>query len=101
MLSYPQLNYTDEDLENIKVLFRSADCLTLWGLPYNLREGQSPRDLQKDWSHDWIYLGNPGWWGNLSQISIGRILIFLDSLEDIPHGPYEFCQVERKANASR
>ena len=36
---------------SIKILFRSPDTLTLWGIPYEMRPGQSPGDLWRSNSH--------------------------------------------------
>ena len=33
------------NLESIKVLFRAPDSLTLYGISYDMREGQAPGDL--------------------------------------------------------
>lgn len=71
-------------LRAVKVLYLDQH-LTLWGLPYELRPGQSPRDIERaprphtctgrcygcgggeprGIPDDWIYLGNCGSWGHL------------------------------------
>lgn len=73
---------TKADLDKIVVLWRQPDTLALWGIPYAMREScqQTPYDLWRvAHSHrapmsragqvkrvnisDWIWLGQPGWYG--------------------------------------
>lgn len=68
---------TREKLANIAVLYREKINLTLWGIPYEMREGQQPSDLKRAYDNyvppkpghygssnidlsDWICLGYPG-----------------------------------------
>ena len=95
------------DLRKIKILFRTAD-LALYGIPYDLRPGQQPIHLWRahqdyvpnpgqygsrriDLS-DWLYLGSPGWWGNLSKDDQTAIQAFLEG-KDVPGNPYEWTRV--------
>ena len=103
------------DLSSIRVLYRQPDTLSLWGIPYDLRPGQSPRDL---WNaprpdvlaraagrsgalmyapgplDDWIWLGCPGWWGNISRDDQQQIATWLEKLGDlVPDNPCEWAVV--------
>ena len=100
------MNY-DNLAERIVVLFRAADTMQLWGLPYRMRDevSQSPRHL---WNRpgyggeyrapgpleDWIYLGSPGWWGHLNDEQQTAVKEFLSRVEWVPEGPYEWCYAE-------
>jgi hypothetical protein len=97
----------------IFVLYRKPDALGLYGIPYRMREGQSPRDLQK--AHDdyvpprpghygskqtdlsdWVYLGHPGWWGDMGAGHPVRKAIVAFAAEHpdaIPRGPYEWVDL--------
>jgi hypothetical protein len=78
------------DLAKIRVLYRKPLTLALYGIPYEMRPGQSPRDIERgvqeardhwyrlhpsakmhspfptDFTAEWIWLGSPGWWGEIS-----------------------------------
>lgn len=108
------------DLNKIQVLWRQSDTMALYGIPYNMREGQSPRDIfMAEWPgilqpgerkatprkhsgqvpSDWIYLGNPGWWGSISrddQAKIQKFLEFFKAKDLIPGGPNEFCELHEE-----
>jgi hypothetical protein len=109
---------TDADLDrrlaSIRVLWRQPDTLTLWGVPYEMKAhvGQQPYDLWRarrdhvpprsgaygapalDLS-DWIYLGEPGWFGACSREEIASIGLWLASLPNdaIPGGPCEWTRL--------
>lgn len=110
------------DLASIRTLYRQPDCLALWGIPYNMRPGQSPRDL---WNaprpdvlarvagrsgammhapgplDDWIFLGCPGWWCNIPREDQQQIQIWLDKLGDlVPGNPCEWATVPRLDTAT-
>ena len=73
-------------LASVKVLWRAPDHMSLWGIPYRMRDevGQTPNHLHKahsEWRErrswgspfpgernidlsDWLWLGSPGWWGS-------------------------------------
>ncbi len=86
--------------------------MTLWGIPYPMRPGQSPRDLlgppsvadngrgvfqnrREPSELGWIYLGGPGWWGSHDLEAMARAYAWLaERSADIPQGPYEWCTVE-------
>lgn len=103
------------DLSSIRVLYRQPDTLALWGIPYDLRPGQSPRDL---WNaprpdvlaraagrsgamihapgplDDWIWLGCPGWWCNIERADQQQIAAWLEKLGDlVPDNPCEWAVV--------
>jgi len=97
-------------LSSIRVLFRAPDALTLWGIPYEMRPGQSPRhllDAYRTWvaprpGHygsnqiklGWIYLGEPGWFGSMSRARRAEVDAFLSKhKDDIPQGPYEWTRL--------
>jgi len=107
-------------LSEIVVLWRQPDTMALWGIPYDMRPGQSPRDLYegrkvpdtlaaaRGWygrtipspgpREGWIWLGSPGWWGNLDQRSQDTISSWLDGVTagnrlDLPQGPAEWILV--------
>jgi hypothetical protein len=105
---------TFEHLTTIRVLWRQPDTMALWGIPYEMREGQSPYDLWKStrepdtrkiaagWygatlvvpgpRQNWIWLGTPGWWGNLSILEQATIQAFLKPLAGhIPGSPCEWA----------
>lgn len=99
------------DLSQIKVLWRQPDTMALWGIPYEMRSGQSPKDIWKshhDWEpplfghygskqtdiSDWVYLGNPGWWGNIPTEDYTVIQEFLDKTKEaglLPENPGEWA----------
>jgi hypothetical protein len=82
------------DLSTIKALFRQPDTLALWGIPHELRPGQSPKDLHARYRSDWIFLGYPGWYGNMPESRIVEIKQFLATQRDnIPMNPYEWSIV--------
>ena len=100
---------TADKLQTVKILYRAPDSLALWGIPYSMRPGQAPRDLQRardsyqaprpghygskpvDLS-DWIFLGYPGSLGGLTAAETETIAAFLADKE-IPGNPYEWCEV--------
>lgn len=102
----------------IRVLYRQPDTMALWGIPYALRPGQSPRDLwegrkipdtiaaARGWygrtisspgpRADWVWLGQPGWYGTLSPEMIEATKLFLESLRglaQIPEDPAEWVDL--------
>lgn len=107
-------------LETIRVLWRRPDTMELWGIPYDMREGQAPRDLYNGRRipdtcaiaagrygatihapgvrEDWIYLGAPGWWGSLSaheQALIEAYLAKIAFADGIPSSPGEWLKIRR------
>ena len=90
------------DLSTIKVLYRQSDCMSLWGVPYQMRPGQSPGDIRRAGnigvcgSPLWTYLGGPGWWGNISREDQAVIEAFLAPIRRadlIPTGPEEWTDL--------
>jgi hypothetical protein len=97
-------------LDSVRVLYRDGN-MQLWGIPYKMRPGQQPRDLER--AHhdyvpprygyygskqisisDWIWLGSPGWWGGLSNRSIAETKDFLEEYREyVPRGPYEWSEL--------
>ena len=83
-----------EKLKTIKVLYRRPDCLTLYGIPYEMRPHQSPKDILEKYRGDWIYLGTPGWYNHYSEIEIKLIKYFLAKLGDrVPEWPHEWSRL--------
>lgn len=102
------LNDFDMKLAGIRVLWRAPDTLDLWGIPYEMRPGQTPLDLfrasQK--THptrgfltsiaDWVWLGQPGWWGHLRRDEQTLIRAYLEKYADlVPKNPPEFCSLPK------
>ena len=106
------------DLSEIKVLFRAPDSLALWGIPYEMRPGQAPRNLWDGNRREdvlaqargyvgatmsapgpregWVWLGTPGWWGNLNseaQRAIQEFLAPLKAKGAVPGWPYEWVSI--------
>lgn len=78
-------------LHTIRVLYRQDDTMSLWGIPYDMRPGQQPRDIGQAHRGSWIWLGSPGWWGNYTAAERRQIETFLASVKDrIPQGPNEW-----------
>jgi hypothetical protein len=113
-------------LATIRVLWRRDDTMELWGIPYNMRPEQSPRDLYMGRRipdtlalargyygatikapgvrEDWIYLGAPGWWGHLSDIEQQTIQAFLAPLRAagvVPEGPCEWAPIKNPLSRLR
>lgn len=108
------------DLDKIVVLWRQPDLLALWGIPYAMREGcgQTPkhlwdareRDMRRPFRSgvyqskpvdlsDWIWLGQPGWWGSLLPEERAAIEVWLSPLEMlglVPGGPCEFVDLRKE-----
>lgn len=78
-------------LNTIKVLYRQPDTLALWGIPYEMRRGQQPRDLWERRGDSWIWLGSPGWYGSMSKSDQAAVKAFLDQhREAVPENPHEW-----------
>lgn len=105
-------------LGDIKVLFRAPDSLALYGIPYEMRPGQSPSDLWRGRRiedttarargylgatisvpgprEDWVWLGTPGWYGNLdadAQRVVREYLLPLQAMGVVPGGPFEWSRL--------
>lgn len=104
-------------LPTIRTLYRQPDTLSLWGIPYAMREGQTPRDI---WNAprpdllaqaagrygatmhapgpqpDWVWLGCPGWWGSIDDSRDQRAIVeWLATLGDsVPVNPCEWASVQ-------
>lgn len=111
-MTAPVYEVTDAMLASIRVLFRRDDSLCLYGIPYDMRPGQSPGDIwraskayrprasiyemqapHRDWTSDWIWLGSPGWFGSMSPEAIVRVKAWLaerKAKDEIPGGPFEW-----------
>lgn len=90
---------TPENLAKIKVLFRTSDTLILWGICYEMRAdvGQAPRDIAEDLRGDWIYLGQPGWFGSMTRDEVDATKAFLaEHADEIPEGPNEWTRLEER-----
>jgi hypothetical protein len=83
-------------LARVVVLYRAPDTMALYGLPYRMREGQSPRNIAERFRGDWVWLGSPGWWNRYSEREQGLIREFLAThADDIPDGPHEWSNISR------
>jgi hypothetical protein len=101
------------NLASIRVLWRQPDTMSLWGIPHDMRPGQQPYDLWKasrDWKSprpgwlgprpidlsDWIWLGSPGRWGNMTAEERAATEAFLAALpkDSIPGGPCEWTRLD-------
>ena len=81
-------------LATIRVLYRAPDTLSLWGIPYGMRPGQQPRDLQRVGNtNGWIWLGCPGWWYSIPKADQDAITQWL-AARDVPAWPCEWCTVD-------
>lgn len=112
---------TKVDLDKIVVLWCKPDCLSLYGIPYAMREGcgQTPKHLWDARSSfyekpianrayarrnptnldDWIWLGQCGWWGSLLPEERSAIEVWLSPLEMlglVPKGPCEFVDLRKE-----
>ena len=83
------------ELKQIKVLYREPDTLSLWGIPYEMRVGQQPRDLwHRRYETGWIWLGSPGWYGSMSKADIAAVKKFVAKHKDlVPQGPAEWSSL--------
>lgn len=102
-----------EQLSRIKVLWRQPDTLSLWGIPYDMRPGQSPYDLWRSTTiadtaaaacgrygyrittpgprPGWLWLGRPGWWGGITGNEQDTLKLWLAVVADyIPGNACEF-----------
>jgi len=97
--------------DRIKILFMAPDTLTLWGIPYEMRPGQQPGDLFRarrdhvppepgyygskrvDLS-DWIYLGEPGWFGSTKGLAETKAFLANIPMEAKPQGPFEWTRLD-------
>jgi hypothetical protein len=107
---------TKADLDEIVVLWRKSDCLSLYGIPYAMREscGQTPRHLwdaqNADYRRspmdttkrvdlsDWIWLGSPGWWGSMLPEERTAVEVWLAPLYTfglVPGNAYEFVDLRK------
>lgn len=81
-------------LSSIRVLYRAPDTLCLYGIPYKMRPGQSPRDIwgyRDHPEHGWIWLGSCGWFGDMSKERQAEVKAFLRAHHDeIPQWPFEW-----------
>ena len=105
------------ELSKIRVLYRDGNgSMGLWGIPYDMRPGQSPRDLRRahesyspprpgsygakqvDLS-DWVWLGSPGWYGSMTADEIAEVKRYLTWFRDaVPNGPNEFSELPSEVN---
>jgi len=85
-------------LARVQVLYRQADTLSLWGLPYRMRPGQQPRDIRTEYRTDWIWLGCPGWWYTMPKEDQAAVQEFVAKLGDlVPNGPNEWSDLSEQA----
>lgn len=83
-------------LSRIQTLYMDRN-LSLWGIPYKMRKdiGQAPRHIQDAGNtKGWIYLCNPGWFGNRTDEDVKEIKAYLERVaEFLPHNAFEWCEV--------
>jgi hypothetical protein len=86
-----------DDLNTIETLFMAPYTLTLYGIPYRMRRdsGQTPRHLfDAGNTSDWIYLGEPGWWGTMDTDRMTEVKEYLATIPDaIPRGAYQWTDL--------
>ena len=89
------------DLNKLKIIFRDKN-LQLWGIPYRMRpnSNQQPADIKRahdEWVpsgpgsygpkqvsiSDWVWLGSPGWWGDMSKERQAQVKEFLAAHGDM------------------
>ena len=100
------------DLDKIKVLFRDKN-LQLWGIPYRMRPNtnQQPADIKRAHDEyvwpipgsygpkqvsisDWVWLGSPGWWGDMSKERQAQVKEFLAAHQDlVPQNWNEWSEI--------
>lgn len=110
--------YSMTALAEIRVIWRQPDTMALWGIPYEMRPGQAPRDLYNGRRvntsipscgiyrsesspgvrEDWIYLGSPGWWGSMTKEDQAAVTSWLDLVtggrpRQLPQEPSEWIRV--------
>jgi hypothetical protein len=91
----------EPSLSAIRILYRDQN-LTLWGLPFLLRAGQSPKDLDDAGNRGgWIYLGATsvrdnavvGWFGGLVGVRRFEVSAYLLARRDaIPMNHFEWTE---------
>ena len=105
------------NLTTLRTLYRDSQTLALWGIPYRMRSGQSPRDIWENARRsqeealtrppgtygaterpcppaDWVWLGSPGWWGHLAPEDRTTVKEFLaQHRHHIPGNPHEWCDL--------
>lgn len=85
---------TQAALDTIRVLYTAPETLSLYGIPYQMRPGQAPRDIGVGWRSDWIWLGSPGWFGSMTVDEIALVKAFLHRVAiDIPQNPHEWTKI--------
>lgn len=83
-------------LRSIRVLYRQDDTLALWGIPYDMRPGQGPKDILPRFRDHWIWLGSPGWWGSYSRVDQRLLKAYLRAAgaqDAIPQNPHEWSRL--------
>lgn len=103
-MSADKKGITAKALDSIQVLWRQPDTMALYGIPYEMRPGQSPHNIQEKFRGDWIWLGSPGWWGSLSRPEQERVRAFLAKQPDLPEWPNEWIRVSatmKRSHATR
>ena len=104
-------------LSSVRILFRAPETLALWGIPYELRPGQSPRDLWDSTSiadtlahargvygatirtpgprEGWVLISPaPGWWGSMSRDDQAEAKAFIaEHKESVPEHAYEWSSL--------
>lgn len=89
---------TAENLARVRALYREDETGSLWGIPYVPRPGQSPRDIDRGWRGDWFWLGQPGWYGEMTREEIEAAKAFLlEYRDEIPRDCHDWCILTTKS----
>ena len=88
--------------KQVHALYRQNISLSLFGILYELRPGQSPRDILQGCSNrgeafpeDWVWLGSPGWWADMPKERKEAVQAFMREHPDAaPENPGEFCELK-------
>lgn len=92
-------NGKDVALSEIKVIWCQPVTGALWGIPYDMRPGQSPYDLfrcgralGRYWECDWLYLGRVMTRTPDDQAAVDAFLA--EHKDDIPQSPCEWSRLD-------
>jgi len=90
---------TPENLATVRVVYLMPYSLILVGIPYEMREGQSPRHLHEasrnpprgmiptDWTNEWITLDHP---------DAREFVAKLRASDDLPRYVHEFTTLPKE-----
>ncbi len=55
---------TEQNLSSVRIVAYMNGAFV--GIPYEMREGQQLWDILPRFHGDWVWLGSPGWYGNMT-----------------------------------